>query len=92
MTDKEKIREEVEKLHGNPYYMMAVKDVLEILDKQEGSVSEDWKDAYRNWCLSHNDGEILYCINAWKAAMDWQKNHLWKPADGDDLKDETNDM
>ena len=33
MTDKvQKIREEVEKLHGNPYYMMAVKDVLKILD------------------------------------------------------------
>jgi hypothetical protein len=36
MTDKvQKIREEIEKLHGNPYYMMAVKDVLEILDMQE---------------------------------------------------------
>lgn len=42
MTDKvQKIREDVEKLHGNPYYMMAVKDVLEILDMQEEPVSED---------------------------------------------------
>ena len=33
MTDKvQKIREEVKKLHGNPYYMMAVKDVLAIID------------------------------------------------------------
>ena len=39
MTDKvQKIREDVEKLHGNPYYMMAVKDVLEILDMQEEPV------------------------------------------------------
>ena len=46
MTDKvQKIREEVEKLHGNPYYMMAVKDVLEILDMQEEPVSEVWHDA-----------------------------------------------
>lgn len=38
MTDKvQKIREEVEieKLHGNPYYMIAVKDILEILDMQK---------------------------------------------------------
>ena len=34
------IKAEVEKLSGNPYYMMAVKDVLEILDMQEKSVSE----------------------------------------------------
>ena len=38
----QKIREEVEKLHGNPYYMMAVKDVLAIIDSlQEEPVSED---------------------------------------------------
>jgi hypothetical protein len=41
MTDKvQKIREKVEKLHGNPYYMMAVKDVLKILDMQEELVSD----------------------------------------------------
>jgi hypothetical protein len=46
MTDKvQKIRKEVEKLHGNPYYMMAVKDVLEILDMQEEPVSEDLEEA-----------------------------------------------
>lgn len=36
-------------------------------------VSEDWEEAYRNWVLSHNDGDKLYCKNAWRAAMDWQK-------------------
>ena len=40
MERVQKIRKEVEKLHGNPYYMMAVKDVLEILDMQEEPVSE----------------------------------------------------
>lgn len=41
MIDKvQKIRKEVEKLHGNPYYMMAVKDVLEILDIQEEPVKD----------------------------------------------------
>ena len=41
MTDKvQKIRKEVEKLHGNPYYMMAVKDALAIIDSlQEEPVS-----------------------------------------------------
>lgn len=34
------IKAEVKKLHGNPYYMMAVNDVLEILDMQEEPVSE----------------------------------------------------
>ena len=28
----EKIRKEIERLHGNPYYMMAIKDVLSIID------------------------------------------------------------
>jgi len=40
IDEVQKIREEVEKLHGNPYYMMAVKDVLAIIDSlQEEPVS-----------------------------------------------------
>ena len=36
MTDKvQKIREEVKKLYGNPYYMMAVKDVLAIINSSQ---------------------------------------------------------
>ena len=51
MKDKvQKIREEVEKLHGNPYYMMAVKDVLAIIDSmQEEPVSEDLEEASKKW-------------------------------------------
>jgi hypothetical protein len=45
MIDKvQKIRKEVEKLHGNPYYMMAVKDVLEILDMQEEPAPKIFED------------------------------------------------
>ena len=46
MTNKvQKIREEVKKLHGNPYYMMAVKDVLAIIDSlQEERVREELED------------------------------------------------
>jgi hypothetical protein len=31
-------------------------------------------------------------LDAIEFGAKWLKNHLWKPADGDDLKDETNDM
>ena len=45
MKDKiQKIRKEVKKLHGNPYYMMAVKDVLEILDMQEEPAPKIFED------------------------------------------------
>jgi hypothetical protein len=54
MTDKvQKIREEVEKLHGNPYYMMAVKDVLEILDMQEEPVSKELKVELEKYIKDH---------------------------------------
>jgi hypothetical protein len=69
MTDKvQKIREEVEKLHGNPYYMMTVKDVLEILDMQEEPVSI-WHDSNEEqpkfastvaiWNPKYKNGEII---------------------------------
>ena len=69
MTDKvQKIREEVEKLHGNPYYMMAIKDVLEILDMQEEPVSI-WHDSNEEqpnfastvaiWNPKYKNGEII---------------------------------
>lgn len=58
MIDKvQKIREEVEKMHGNPYYMMAVKDVLEILDMQEEPVSEDLEEEIiKRWKILHGSG------------------------------------
>ena len=88
MTGKvQKIREEVEKLHGNPYYMMAVKDVLEILDMQEKPVSEELEEASRNYADNEEYGDDVYFAikAAFKVGAEWKKNHLWKPADGDDL-------
>lgn len=41
---------------------------------------KEWKEAYRLWCLSHEDGDVLYCVEAWKAAMDWQKQQMMKEA------------
>ena len=103
MTDKvQKIREEVERLHGNPYYMMAVKDVLEILDMQEEPVSEDLEIAANEWdekasftpfCMTLDDKgnpngvrqDYTTHAESFKAGAKWQKENLWKPADGDDL-------
>lgn len=53
------IKAEVEKLHGNPYYMMAVKDVLKIIDMQEEPVSEELeKAAEKDVC------EVVNCCSA----------------------------
>ena len=41
MDKVEKIRNEIEKLHGNPYYMMAIKDVLSIIDSLQEENSFD---------------------------------------------------
>lgn len=98
MTDKvQKIREEVEKLHGNPYYMMAVKDVLEILDMQEEPVSEDFEDALaREWqgyndrgaatvdALEDNTQELAFAKGFYLGA-EWKEHQFEKNrlADGD---------
>ena len=62
------IKTEVEKLHGNPYYMMAVKDVLAIIDSlQEEPVSEELFEASAEYAAT---GEIL--ANG-KEMIDFQK-------------------
>lgn len=90
MTDKEKIREEVEKLHGNPYYMMAVKDVLEILDMQNEPVNEDLEEAVEEYAPDFSNSiaskaAVNAVRDAFKAGVEWKKEHLWKDAQGDDL-------
>ena len=94
MTDKvQKIREEVKKLHGNPYYMMAVNDVLKILDMQEESVNEDFEDAANNALERMLDKYGLVgtgsCLEMFKLGAKWKKENLWKPADGDDVPGQT---
>jgi hypothetical protein len=58
---------------------LAHSEVTKISD-QDGPASKDWIEAYRNWVMSHGDGDTLYCKNAWKAAMDWQKQQMMKDA------------
>ena len=50
---------------------------------KEEPVSEDLNKAAIEF--SKGWGEWHYAIPCFKAGAQWQKNHLWKPADGDDL-------
>ena len=61
MADKvQKIRKEVEKLHGNPYYMMAVKDALAIIDSLQEEPSEiKSKCMYTNDSYTDEDRKVL---------------------------------
>ena len=90
MDKVKKIREEVKKLHGNPYYMMAVKDVLAIIDPlQEEPVSEDLEeaaidyDSYRPALYGEDDeGDYVEYIevrkDAFIAGANWQKEQFEK--------------
>ena len=49
------------------------------LDVKEEPVSEDLEKAAEEW------DESLYRSDAFKAGAQWQKNHFWKSADGNDL-------
>ena len=77
------IKAEVEKLHGNPYYMMAVKDVLAIIDSlQEEPVSEDLKKAADNALESISDQydiiSVGSCLEMFRLGAEWQMNKLPK--------------
>ena len=73
MTDKvQKIREEVKKLHGNPYYIMAVNDVLKILDMQEEPVSEDLEKAAKECMYSIEGGDTTHKLCFIEGA-NWQE-------------------
>ena len=64
------------------------KKILPYIDSlQEELVSEVLDEAAFDYAESckYEGGEKLLCIEHFKAGAKWQKNHLWKPADGDDL-------
>lgn len=50
---------------------------------QEESISEDLEEASIEFAKGF--GEWHYAIPCFQAGAKWQENHLWKPADGDDL-------
>lgn len=77
----------IKKLHGNPFYRMAIKDVLSILDTmQEEPVSDDLEEAAEAW--SYNDDNtgscdyigVTVCEYAFKAGAKWQKKQMMMDA------------
>lgn len=75
-------------------YLIGQESVLEHFEKfidslQEEPVSEDLEEAAKRYGTEGDEISGLYIIEeeveAFKAGAKWQKIHLWKPADGDDL-------
>ena len=69
-------------------------DTLEVKEVQEESVNDDLEEAAKNHAAERyrvtRDRELAEkCKWSFKAGAKWQKEHLGKPADGDDLKDKT---
>ena len=94
MTDKEKISKEVERLQKelikndekgfgsdiDNACILELQNVLTYIDSlQEEPVSKDLEEAAEEW------DESLYRSDAFIAGAQWQKEHLWKDAQGDDL-------
>ena len=90
LIDKDALVAEIKKLHGNPFYRMAIKDVLSILDTmQEEPLCDDWEEAAEAWW--HNDDKTGSCDYigvtvgeyAFKAGAKWQKEQMMaKAVDG----------
>jgi len=87
MDKVKKIRKEIERLHGNPYYMMAIRNVLSIIDSlQEEPVSEELeaeiKKMQRHYrTIEEYDGHYvsLYASDIEHIARhfaEWGKNHI----------------
>ena len=92
MDKIQKIKKEVERIQ---LYSQSetLKQVLDYIDKvQEESVNDDLEEAAKNHAAERyrvtRDRELAEkCKWSFKAGAKWQKEHLWKPADGDDLPD-----
>ena len=65
----------------------AATQILQIIDSLKESVSEELEETSRNYADNEEYGDDMYfAIKAtFEAGAKWQNNHLWKPADGDDL-------
>ena len=69
--------------------ILELQNVLTYIDSlQEESISENLEEASRNYADNEEYGDDVYFAikAAFKEGAKWQKEHLWKPADGDDLQ------
>ena len=107
MTDKEKIKAEIERRikamkdnfatneaskskHAYTLRMIDHQELLSFINSlPEEPVSEDleeaanfYADTHTEWFDANNNPHVS---PAFKAGAKWQKENLWKPADGDDL-------
>ena len=99
MTDKEKIREEVQRLQdltmdkNKNFYSEAAEgeynalcNIEHFIDSlQEEPTSEDLEEAAVEAFKKIVDSDKNNFLEIFKAGVQWQKENLWKPADGDDL-------
>ena len=89
MTDKEntikELKEVLDSLDITNKYRLNLIRAIEYL--QEEPVSEELEEAafYYAEACKYDGGEKLLCVEHFKAGAKWHKEHLWKPADGDDL-------
>lgn len=92
MTDKEKIKAEIERhmkeyspvqSSEGKYRIEAYKELLGFIDDiQEEPVSEDMEEAafdYAEAC-KYDGGEKLLCVEHFKAGAQWQKEQMMKDA------------
>jgi len=74
--------------HEGSYNILCNLDAY-IDSLQEEPVNEDLEEAARKIATrhSHITGDTYYANDAWffKKGAQWQKEHPWKPADGEDL-------
>ena len=70
--------------------ILELQNVLTYIDSlQKEPVSEDLEEAAKRYATEGDEISGLYIIDeeveAFKVGAKWQKENLWKPADGDDL-------
>lgn len=76
--DKDALVAEIEKLHGNPYYMMAVKDVLAIIDSIQEPASEDLEEAAKLHVIETRGEDVVWDENARCAMLDFKAGAKWQ--------------
>ena len=94
MTDKEKLHQILSSLWknddsvGKTYYNQALQDVQTAVDLQEEPVREELEECTREIILegaNFNKSWYAHPELAFKAGAKWQKENLWKSAEGSDL-------
>jgi len=90
MTDKERqyLIAEIERLKDCASPIVVCDTLLSLIDSmQEEPISEDLEKAAVEAFKQIVDSDKNNFLEIFKAGAKWQKEYLWKPADGNDLPD-----